>query len=304
MTLRTVMALLERAGLIQRELDPGSRHTMTEVVDGADLSALEDQLKVLDEKRRRDQAKLTAMLAYVDGQDCRHAHILRYFGEPDASPSCTACDRCCRERETATRAVTEPEWDVVQKVLSCAARLKGRFGVARLAQVLMGSKAKPILERGLDDLPTYGLLRGHSESYVRAVIDALVEDGSLGIPPGEYPVVELTRRGREVMWRRVQPRVLLPDAQPKVVASAKKREPAQGGRVDAELLRTLRKWRAQTARAQSVPAYVVMHNKALDAIAIVQPHSLAELEAVRGMGPVSVEKYGDAILAILDEHGG
>ena len=301
MTIRSVMAILERAGMIHRKIDHGSRSYTTDVVEGAGLNELEDQLAVLDEKRRRDEAKLKAMLAYVDAHDCRHAHILRYFGELDAAATCEACDRCKADNAGEARELTDAEWEVIQKVLSCAARLRGRFGVARLAQVLIGSKAKPVLERGLDQLSTYGLLQGHGESYVRSVIDALVQDGSLGIPPGEYPVVELTQRGREVMWKRIQPRVTLPE---KSVSAAKTGKAALDGRVDAELLSTLKKWRSRTAGERCVPAYLVMNNRTLDAIAIVQPASLAELEAVRGMGPVSVEKYGDEILQILDRHRG
>jgi DNA helicase-2/ATP-dependent DNA helicase PcrA len=61
----------------------------------------------------------------------------------------------------------------------------------------------------------------------------------------------------------------------------------------------LRAWRAERARADEVPAYVVFHNSTLAEIAERSPRSLAELGRVPGVGPTKLERYGDDVLATL-----
>ncbi len=62
----------------------------------------------------------------------------------------------------------------------------------------------------------------------------------------------------------------------------------------------LREWRANRARADGVPAYVVAHDQTLIAILDADPRSLAALRRVRGMGPAKVDRYGPEIMDVLD----
>jgi DNA helicase II / ATP-dependent DNA helicase PcrA len=61
----------------------------------------------------------------------------------------------------------------------------------------------------------------------------------------------------------------------------------------------LRAWRTQQAREAAMPPYVIAHDATLLAIADARPRSLAALRRVKGMGEAKLEKYGDAILAVL-----
>jgi DNA helicase-2/ATP-dependent DNA helicase PcrA len=61
----------------------------------------------------------------------------------------------------------------------------------------------------------------------------------------------------------------------------------------------LLKWRATAAQAASIPAYAVLPDVTLRALAVAHPESTRELAAVRGIGPVKIARYGDAILAEL-----
>jgi superfamily II DNA helicase RecQ len=62
---------------------------------------------------------------------------------------------------------------------------------------------------------------------------------------------------------------------------------------------TLRQWRAESARRDNVPAYVVLNDAELVGIAARCPMTLAELARCRGMGPIRLERHGDEILALL-----
>ena len=60
----------------------------------------------------------------------------------------------------------------------------------------------------------------------------------------------------------------------------------------------LREWRAAEAKRLGVPAYVVMHDRTLTAVAQTRPRNPRELLEINGMGPAKVEKFGAAILGI------
>ena len=63
----------------------------------------------------------------------------------------------------------------------------------------------------------------------------------------------------------------------------------------------LREARAQLARREGVPAYIVAHNAALRAMARANPRTKEDLIAVDGFGPAKVERYGDDLLTAIRE---
>ncbi|WP_300274940.1 HRDC domain-containing protein, partial [uncultured Oscillibacter sp.] len=66
-----------------------------------------------------------------------------------------------------------------------------------------------------------------------------------------------------------------------------------------ELFGRLRALRAQLARRQGVPAYVVFSDKTLREMAISRPRTMAELRAVSGVGAAKAERYGRDFLAVI-----
>ncbi|MBI9001626.1 ATP-dependent DNA helicase UvrD2 [Corynebacterium sp. CCM 9185] len=72
------------------------------------------------------------------------------------------------------------------------------------------------------------------------------------------------------------------------------------GGADDELFEQLRAWRAETAREDQVPAYIVFSDATLMAIAEAMPADERELLGVSGVGPVKVDKYGGQVLAIIN----
>ncbi|MEK6301976.1 MAG: RecQ family ATP-dependent DNA helicase [Acidobacteriota bacterium] len=103
-----------------------------------------------------------------------------------------------------SRALNEAETIVVRKVLSCVARVNGRFGKGTIAAVLRGSSSKQVLEHHLDKLSTYGLLRAMTQDDITTFIKALMQAGCIEAGRGVYPTVSLTDFGREVMTARAE----------------------------------------------------------------------------------------------------
>src|SRR5882757_5506975 len=68
----------------------------------------------------------------------------------------------------------------------------------------------------------------------------------------------------------------------------------------SHLLGVLRAWRSEAARQRGVPAYVVLHDATLEGIATLRPQTLSELRAVSGIGDKKLERYGDALLTLVN----
>ncbi len=94
-----------------------------------------------------------------------------------------------------------------------------------------------------------------------------------------------------------------PTRPPELVRSKGRRSPTTVG-VDLDdegrrVFEALKTWRAGVAKAAAVPAYVVAHDRTLEAVAAARPRSRDDLLEVPGMGPVKVSRYGDDLLALV-----
>ncbi len=76
--------------------------------------------------------------------------------------------------------------------------------------------------------------------------------------------------------------------------------PEVGGLAEASLREKLKAWRGDTAKAAGAPAFVVFNDATLYELARSRPIDDDELLAVPGIGPVKIEKYGAAILEIVE----
>jgi DNA helicase-2/ATP-dependent DNA helicase PcrA len=76
---------------------------------------------------------------------------------------------------------------------------------------------------------------------------------------------------------------------------------AVGSDAERQLLEALQRWRRDRAKADAVPAYVVAHDAMLFAIAESRPQSITALSRVKGMGPMKLERYGEDLLAIVND---
>ena len=69
------------------------------------------------------------------------------------------------------------------------------------------------------------------------------------------------------------------------------------------LFEALRELRKRLADERSVPAYVVFSDATLLEMAASRPKTDAELLGVSGVGPAKLQRYGDAFISLIREHG-
>ena len=72
-------------------------------------------------------------------------------------------------------------------------------------------------------------------------------------------------------------------------------------RYDEGLFERLKSWRLERARDDEVPAYVVFTDATLELIAEHKPKDEGALRAINGVGPSKIERYGDDVLALVDD---
>jgi len=185
---------------------PPFRGRATEVrADGLpeDVIAAVD-FDALDEKRAREEKKLAQIVGYAQAPGCRVRNLLAAFGDAD-TPPCGRCDAC--EVSAARRArggASAHETTLVLTILRAVAAHEGHYGFGRLAEHLVGSRAKsmsPRLQRG----PTYGALGTRKKADVEGLLHDVHERGFLSLEAckvGESRtghVVLLSDAGREAL---------------------------------------------------------------------------------------------------------
>jgi ATP-dependent DNA helicase RecQ len=255
------------------------------------------------EHKRVDQMKLDAMLGYAEASTCRRRLLLAYFDEE--SGDCGNCDVC----------LSPPElWDATvpaQKMLSAVVRTGQRFGAGHVIDVLLGKASPKVESWGHHELPTFGVGADISEREWRSIIRQLVARSVLSPDPARMGALTITELARPILdgTERVELRKLSAPAakvrKERGASSSRSSETAASASdADRALFELLRTERRAIADAESVPAYVVLPDRTLWELVTARPTTPDELLAVNGIGPVKVEKYGAAFLALLAEHAG
>jgi ATP-dependent DNA helicase RecQ len=309
MAIRSALTILDRHSIIDRYDIPARRVRGIRLLQ-RDLRPLDLPIDVrgLQEKEKRDREKLKAVVAYAYGRECRQKMILRYFGDPELT-NCGACDQCSTNRSEKLRPPTEDESIMVRKALSCVARMSvrtgegfvPRFGRNRVIQVLLGSRAKEIIDARLDELTTYGLLKTKPANYLYELFRELEEAKLIYSTGGQYPVIGLTELGIAVMQNRESFSLVWPEEPRR--REGKKSAPQLEVEVpfDVPLFEALRRTRAALAQEQGgVPHYVIFPDETLKAFARIKPTSVEAARRIRGVGELKAQKYVPAFLATIE----
>ena len=254
-------------------------------------SGADEGQKILESQR------LTALLAYCEAPRCRRQVLLNYFGE-ERQP-CGNCDVCENPPEL---------WDgtlAAQKALSAIFRTGMRFGVTHLTDVLRGKATDKIKQRNHDQLPTFGVGADLDDHGWKSVFRQLAAAGLIHVDMAEHGALQLTDAAREVLKGQRQVQLRRPAKRKSGSSSCSSSAVVHSelSSVDEILFQLLRKWRADTAREQSVPAYVILHDKTLRELAEVRPTSHCMLAGITGMGSSKIEHYGAELLDLIRNEG-
>ena len=287
---RAALDLLRRAEVIQAD---GSIRRLT----GAPVDF--DEQTVL---KANAYARVNQVMEYAGTRGCRHARIADYFGEQGVARTCMACDNCLDSNRTAYARVDAAH---VNAALACVARFDGHLGGVRIASILRGGVDAWTSSRSwVTELQWFGALRGWELERIRELLERLVELGCISRGHGEKPTLGITPRGSAVL-RGEEAIDVDVRAAPPVRAVGGRRSPSASAPTLAmtpevsATFEALRSWRLEVARSTEVPPYVVFHDRTLAEIAHRRPATAGALATIPGVGPAKLERYGNAVLAVL-----
>nr|WP_234016722.1 DNA helicase RecQ [Streptomyces sp. LaPpAH-108] len=258
--------------------------------------------------RRRAAAHLDAMLALCETARCRRGQLLAYFGQEPGAEACGNCDTCLTPPET---------WDgtvAAQKVLSTVVRLQRergqKFGTVQIVDILLGKRSAKVIQFDHDQLSVFGIGEDLSEGEWRGVVRQLLAQGLLAVE-GEYGTLVLTEESGAVLRREREVPLRKEPKRPTTARSSGGRGERKAKSAAAELpaglvpvFEALRAWRAEQAKEQGVPAYVIFHDATLREIATARPASVRELGTISGVGEKKLATYGEGVLAVLNGQPG
>ncbi|MFJ6025481.1 DNA helicase RecQ [Brevundimonas sp. NPDC092305] len=256
-----------------------------------------------DEVKAVQVRKARQLFAMLDGATCRPQAVRRYFGEAEADP-CGVCDVCQDPPQLYDATVP------AQKALAAVQRLDQRFGRGRVVDHLLG-KTKDV-QSWEEGLSTWGVGSDISPHGWRDVIDHLMFEGLLAEDPNEgKPLVRLGEPEAVRAVYRGERRIEVRRAPSRFDPNSRSGNPRRGGKgrvaeleaLDADArarFDALRAWRRDRAAEQHVPPYVIFQDRTLLEIALRQPRNLAELAEVSGVGQSKIERYGEAVLGVIE----
>ena len=253
-----------------------------------------DESEASEEFKRLARNRLEVLVGLVEATTCRRQHLLAYFGEE--SSSCGNCDNCLNPPQT---------WDATEaarKALSCVYRTGQRYGAGHLIDVLRGERTDKVVERGHQDITTFGIGSEFDEKRWRTVFRQLVAREFVAVDHERYNALRLTDAARPLLRGEAEFHLRLERERSRSRGKRRSSPPADlPAGIPTTLFDRLRAWRFATAKERNVPAYVVFPDATLREIALHRPQSLAELAGISGVGDRKLEHYGAAILEIVGE---
>ena len=235
--------------------------------------------------------KLDLMGKFGDLMTCRRRFLLNYFSE-ESTADCGNCDNCNTVYERIDGTI------IAQKALSAVYRTDQRFGMSYLIDFLRGSQAKTIRDEH-KNIKTYGVGADISKDDWFSYFKDLVAQGFLAQTEGEYPTIVLTEKSTDVLTGKQTVQL---------VKTKAKEEKKPRLTTDAslpyikELFEELRRLRADFAKHENVPPYVVFSDVTLVEMSTYLPQNDWEMRRISGVGDLKFDKYGADFLAAIKKY--
>ncbi len=250
------------------------------------------------------QVQLERMMRFAQDHGCRMLRMVSHFGDQaDSGQPCGICDVCDPETVLVRRfrASTAAEAAILGRLLEELRRWDGQ-SVGRLYKEIAGELPRRDFEELLGGLVSAGLASTADDEFqkegrvIRFRRAWLTDEGrSADADPGAC--VRLSDKPPPAARRR--------KATPAATRSSAKAPPAAApeprGEAPPILVEALKDWRRAEAQVREVPAYCVLSNRTLEAVAAARPRTVGELLRIKGIGAATAERYGDAILGVLRE---
>lgn len=232
-------------------------------------------------------AKLDRMKQFSEATTCRRKILLSYFGELLAE-NCGNCDVCKSPPQVFDGTV------IAQKILSTIARLKEKEAIGIIIDVLRGAKNAAILEKGLENVKTYGI--GHDISWKdwQHYTIQLINQGYIEIAFQLRNALHLTEFSKNVLFNGAKVSLTKPIATVEKIGNPK--EKTEKTSKKGALFQRLKTLRHAIALEENIPAYLVFSDATLQEIEQNRPLTDEDFLEINGVGQRKLEVYGDQFI--------
>ncbi|MGC9951146.1 MAG: DNA topoisomerase 3 [Bryobacteraceae bacterium] len=247
-------------------------------------------------------AQIELMIRYTQSSECRMLGLVRHFGDyADAQQRCGICDFCAPDQSIAQsfRPATDAERKAAGRIVA-GLKKSGRKATGRL-------HSEVFADYSLDRDGFEQLLGAMARAGWVEISEASFEQDGRRV---DYRLAALSAAGRELDATAMPPF----EMKLEIEASGKRRKKARTAHRDkvprrrekaaipanAGVEKALRDWRLAEAKRRAVPAFRILSDKALQAIAAEKPATTRELLEIPGIGARLAEQYGAQIFRILE----
>lgn len=235
--------------------------------------------------------KLSRMHQYAEADVCRRKILLSYFGQV-LEEDCGNCDVCKSPRQHFDGTVT------AQKALSAMKRMDEEVGTVMLIDVLRGSNKADLIDKGYDQIKTYGAGRDMGFFEWQHYINQMLNLGLVEIAYDENFNLKVTDEGMDVLFGRKPLKLVVFDRKKEGLSKAEPKKTKKQVREEG-LFGALKQLRLRIAQEEGSPAYTVFSDATLNEMAGISPLFLEHMSEVSGVGNFKLKKYGEQFLEVI-----
>lgn len=233
--------------------------------------------------------KLERMLQFAQAKSCRRKILLSYFGE-FLPQDCANCDACSNPPQNFDATI------LAQKALSAVARVKESESLVMVVNVLRGSQNAKLYDKQYHLLKTYGIGKELSFNDWYDYFVQLTNVGALEIAYNESSALKITPYGWRILKEGAQIQLSKPlDKKRKTIKPTIESKKAK----NSSLFENLRNLRAQLAKAENVPPYIIFSDKSLKDMQNLMPTNSTAFLEVSGVGENKAHKYGPKFMEVI-----
>jgi ATP-dependent DNA helicase RecQ len=254
------------------------------------------------------RSQIDSMVAFAESTTCRMAALVQHFGDTsDKATTCGLCDICNPSDSGAAQSAHQPtaqERDWLREILSALDNRSTSTG--KLFTDLHLMKDRKDFDTLLDGLARAGLLtiandtfrtpEGTDVTYRKVAIThegRTPDEATLDTVWLRTSINAPTTRKKSTRTKSGAPGLASETRGSRAASAAQELNPAA-----EQLFEQLRNWRTEQARPTRTPAFLILADAVLRAIANAAPQNLTSLHAVSGMGPTKVDRFGADLIAI------
>ena len=251
-------------------------------------------------QREINTEKLQRMQEYAEAQVCRRRILLNYFGET-CDKSCGNCDVCHTPPQTFDGT------ELVQKALSAILRTGEQVGFTLTIDILRGNFTQEVLSRGYNQIKTFAAGRDVPVRDWHDYLLQMLQMGYIEIAYNEDSHIRVTPLGQDVVRGRARVQLVVITREDFSVRGRRRQMmeaqvsavTVSGQSENMELFERLKALRKEIADEINCPAFVVMSDKTLHALATDMPTTLSAFGNVYGIGTHKRDTYGERFIEVI-----